>query len=150
MGTGVTGTGHCRIGTANVGDLINAQNPTGIDYQRKMCSGDTTTGFNRQIDEWENPENADIATVTMGGNDLGFGDIVENCVLVPRLHMYPTYRNWCKKAKEKANRILEDDSKDGIGPKLAAAYKRIVEKSTRNVSIGARLTRLEFVGADHV
>lgn len=150
MGTGVTGTGHCRIGTANVGDLINAQNPTGIDYQRKMCSGDNTTGFNRQIDEWENPENADIATVTMGGNDLGFGDIVENCVLVPRLHMYPTYRNWCKKAKEKANRILEDDSKDGIGPKLAAAYKRIVEKSTRNVSIGARLTRLEFVGADHV
>lgn len=150
MGTGVTGTGHCRIGTANVGDLINAQNPTGIDYQRKMCSGDTTTGFNRQIDEWENPENADIATVTMGGNDLGFGDIVENCVLVPRLHMYPTYRNWCKKAKEKAHRILEDDSKDGIGPKLAAAYKRIVEKSTRNVSIGARLTRLEFVGADHV
>lgn len=150
MGTGVTGTGHCRIGTANVGDLINAQNPTGIDYQRKMCSGDTTTGFNRQIDEWENPENADIATVTMGGNDLGFSDIVTNCVLVPSYHWASTYSKRCKAAKEKANRILEDDSEDGIGPKLAAAYKRIVEKSTRDVSISARFTLLEFVGADHV
>lgn len=137
MGTGYTTTGSCRIGTANVGDLIHAQNPKGIDYQRKMCSGDTTTGLNRQIDEWKTPENADLATVTMGGNDLGFSDIVMNCVLVPNLHWPSTYKKRCDAAKEKANRILEDDSEDGIGSKLAAAYKIIVEKSTRDVSICA-------------
>lgn len=137
MGTGSTGTGSCRIGTANVGDLINAY--TGrkdIDYQRKMCSGDTTTGLNKQIDGWTNPKNADIATVTMGGNDLGFSDLVMNCVLVPwSWHFESTYKKMCEGSVQKANRMLEDDSKDGIEPQLAAAYKRIVEKSTRSVSI---------------
>jgi lysophospholipase L1-like esterase len=150
MGTGVTTTGSCRVGTANVGDLINARNPTDIDYQRKMCSGDTTTGFNRQIDEWTNPEKADIATVTMGGNDLGFSDIVMNCILAPELHWPSTYRQRCKAAKENANRILEDDSQDGIGPRLTAAYKRIVEKSTRDVSISTRFTLFSFVYTDYV
>jgi lysophospholipase L1-like esterase len=139
MGTGYTTTGSCRIGTANVGDLINAQNPEGVDYQRKMCSGDTTTGLDRQINEWTNPQNADIATITMGGNDLGFSDIVLQCLLVPGIWSDSYKRKMCRQAKNKANARLIDVGKDGIGYKLGAAYKRIVEKSTREVSICIRM-----------
>jgi hypothetical protein len=34
-----------------------------------------------QIDQWQNPENVDIATISIGGNDLGFVDILNACVL---------------------------------------------------------------------
>jgi hypothetical protein len=150
MGTGVTGSGSCRVGTANVGDLINAHNPEGIDYQRKMCSGDTTTGLNRQIKEWTNPQNADIATVTMGGNDLGFSEIVKFCVI--RFSFWSTgYVNkMCKQAKDKANAMMNDAGKDGIGYKLGAAYKAIVEKSTRDVSIRIYFSSFEIVSTDCV
>lgn len=148
MGTGYTTTDSCRIGTANVGDLINAQNPKGIDYQRMMCSGDTTTGLNRQIMEWKTPQNADIATVTIGGNDLGFSDIVSQCLLVYSGWSVSYKRKMCKQAKDKANAMLDDVGKDGIGSKLAEAYYTIVQKSTRRVSIRTSFPSCEFVGAD--
>lgn len=78
-----------------------------------MCSGDTTTGLNRQIDEWKDPENADIATVAMGGNDLGFSDIVMNCILVPELHWQSTYRQRCKSAKRKLTECWTTTARTG-------------------------------------
>ena len=136
MGTGNTSEDSCRIGTANVGDLLVAHtNDLTIDYQRKMCSGDTTTGFNRQIDEWTRSELADIATVTMSGNEVGFSDIVLNCILVPWSWPFaPDYSAECDKAKATARSRMQDKSDSGIGPKLASAYKKILAKSTRKVS----------------
>jgi hypothetical protein len=84
MGTGKTTTDSCRVGEYNIGDLLNKwTNNPGIDFQRKICSGDTLVGLNRQIDEWENPTRADVATISTGGNDVGFSDLVINCVITP-------------------------------------------------------------------
>ncbi|USW58442.1 Putative SGNH hydrolase-type esterase domain, SGNH hydrolase superfamily [Septoria linicola] len=131
MGTGVTTSDACRIGTANVGDLLHAYtNNSNVDYQRRMCSGDTTTGLNRQIDEWTNPQKADLATLTMGGNDVGFSDIVWYCVVDPVWVPWYTSSN-CNGAKEKAIKMMKDEGKDGIKAKLSAAYRRILEKSSR-------------------
>lgn len=71
----------------------------------------------------------------MGGNDLGFSEIVKFCVI--RFSFWSTgYVNkMCQQAKDKANAMMNDVGKDGIGYKLGAAYKDIVEKSTRVVSI---------------
>lgn len=139
MGTGTTSWDGCRIGTANVGDLIHAYtNKSDIDYQRKMCSGDTTVGLNRQIDEWSNPERADIATVTAGGNDVGFTDILWYCVLAVDAHIilwhFPSYyKKYCNEMKEKGRRMMEDSSENGLKAKLVAAYKKMLEKSKREV-----------------
>src|SRR5436309_3520715 len=66
MGTGKTSTDGCRIGSNNFGDLLNrwTNNPN-VDFQKKVCSGDTSVGLNRQIDEWTNPRKADVATISM-------------------------------------------------------------------------------------
>ena len=57
-----------------------------IDFQNLPCSGavvdDILEGGNKsQIDAWTNPSNADIATLTIGGNDVGFYSILTACVL---------------------------------------------------------------------
>lgn len=138
MGTGVTSQDSCRIGSANIGDLIHAHTANAsVDYQRKMCSGDTVVGLNRQIEEWKNPENTDLATVTIGGNDLGFSDIVMNCILVPNpWHWASYYKKKCNDAKAKARQMLDDTSEKGIGSKLGDAYKSIVLKADSPVSEG--------------
>ncbi|KAJ6031123.1 esterase family protein [Penicillium herquei] len=59
------------------GDLIYQQlQDTCVSIEEKVCSGDTTTGLGRQIQEWSSQSSANLATLTMGGNDLGFSDIL--------------------------------------------------------------------------
>ncbi|SMY24053.1 unnamed protein product [Zymoseptoria tritici ST99CH_1A5] len=132
MGTGTTTSDSCRIGSANIGDLINAYtDDPNIDYQRRMCSGDTTVGLDRQIKEWKNPEKADVATLTIGGNDLGFSDIVSLCVLSFTWDYITSLTTRCNNAKKKARQLMRDTSDNGIGTRLVAAYTKILEKSTR-------------------
>jgi hypothetical protein len=63
LGTGATSTDACRVGSNNFGSLLNqwTNNPN-VNYQQKVCSGDTTVGLNRQIDEWKWPSLADVVT----------------------------------------------------------------------------------------
>ncbi|KJY00692.1 hypothetical protein TI39_contig316g00001 [Zymoseptoria brevis] len=132
MGTGTTTSDSCRIGSANIGDLINAYtDDPNIDYQRRMCSGDTTVGLDRQIKEWKNPEKADVATLTIGGNDLGFSDIVSLCVLSFTWDYITSLTTRCNDAKKKARQLMRDTSDNGIGTRLVAAYRKSLEKSTR-------------------
>ncbi|SMR52547.1 unnamed protein product [Zymoseptoria tritici ST99CH_3D1] len=132
MGTGTTTSDSCRIGSANIGDLINAfTNDPNVDYQRRMCSGDTTVGLDRQIKEWKSPEKADVATLTIGGNDLGFSDIVSLCVLSFTWDYITSLTTRCNNAKKKARQLVRDTSDSGIGTRLVAAYTKILEKSTR-------------------
>lgn len=57
-----------------------------IDFQNLPCSGAIISDIlqdneNSQIDAWINPSNADIATISIGGNDIGFTKILRGCVL---------------------------------------------------------------------
>ncbi|KAJ5493952.1 esterase family protein [Penicillium fimorum] len=54
-----------------------------VDTITVTCSGDTTTGLQRQIGEWASASSANLAALTMGGNDLGFSDIVWYCLITP-------------------------------------------------------------------
>ncbi|KPM41745.1 hypothetical protein AK830_g4814 [Neonectria ditissima] len=134
MGTGTTTTDKCRIGSNNFGDLLNrwTNNPD-VDFQRKVCSGDTTVGLNRQIDEWSNPSKADLATVSIGGNDVFFSDLVWYCVITPNnARLGSTNRRLCLETEAKARQLLDDQGDDGLKAKFKSAYKKILAKSGRD------------------
>lgn len=88
VGTGMTATGGCRQGQFSYPKLLASQaGGTGdIDFQNLPCSGAIVSevlqgGGASQIDDWTNPGNADIATLSIGGNDIGFAKILIACVL---------------------------------------------------------------------
>jgi lysophospholipase L1-like esterase len=137
MGTGTTSTDRCRVGSNNFGNLLYTwtNNPL-VQYQQMACSGDTTFGLNRQINEWQLPEIADVATISMGGNDLGFPDLVRYCVIIPYPFSTPEEYNKqkCEVAKTKAKNLMNLSDGSGLQAKLRAAYTKILDKSTRAVS----------------
>jgi hypothetical protein len=136
MGTGNTSTDSCRVGSNNYGTLLYQWfNDSTIPYESKACSGDTTTGLNRQIKEWSNPTVPNIGTVTMGGNDLDFTNMVYYCVITPNTWWTGGQnRRWCLEYEEKARSLMNDTSSDGLTYKLKEAYKSILSKSGRKVS----------------
>lgn len=69
-----------------------------MSIEKKVCSGDTTTGLQRQIGEWASASSANLATLTMGGNDLGFSDIVW----------------YCMAAEDKARALMNDQGESGL------------------------------------
>lgn len=77
MGTGTTTGDACRVGENSYPKLLNeyGKTPTS-DFQNLPCSGDTVVGLMSQIDKWITPEKADVATISIGGNDVGFSKIV--------------------------------------------------------------------------
>jgi hypothetical protein len=135
MGTGSTSWGKCRVGSNNFGELLNkwTNNPN-VEFQKLVCSGDTTVGLNRQIDEWTNPGRADIATVSIGGNDLDFSNLVWYCLLTPNDLGQWYNRPRCTQREQSAYDKLADQSENGMLYKLKSAYKKIMTKSGRDVS----------------
>jgi lysophospholipase L1-like esterase len=128
MGTGATTTDACRVGTNNLGDLINRYTNNGdVDFQQRACSGDTTVGLNRQIDKWQKPELADVATISMGGNDLHFSDLIWYCVITP----FPSKQDeaLCDQQITWAKGNMTDTSDNSLAARLQAAYKRVLDKS---------------------
>jgi hypothetical protein len=131
MGTGDTSTDSCRVGSNNYGDLLYQWfSDSGIDYQRHSCSGDTVDGLNNQITQWSNEGVSTIGTVTMGGNDLGFSDLVYYCVITPNTaRLGSTNRANCVDTENKARAHMTDTSADGLQAKLTAAYLSILNKA---------------------
>lgn len=85
IGTGNTSTWGCRQGRFSYPDLI-ASTARNIDFQNLACSGATVEnilsgGAYSQVDAWTNPTVTDIATISIGGNDIGFYNILTACVL---------------------------------------------------------------------
>ncbi|QYT03219.1 Mutanase [Trichoderma simmonsii] len=136
MGTGTTSGDSCRVGSNNYGVLVqqtflNAFSDP-IDYQGMSCSGDTVDGFNSQIDRWSNADKARIGTVTIGGNDLNFSDLVYYCVITPNTaRLGSTNRNSCVEVENQARQYMEDTSGNGLRAKLTAAYLKAINKSPR-------------------
>lgn len=77
MGTGTTSRDRCRVGSNNFGRLLYSyMNDASISYDGRVCSGDTLTGLSKQIDNWSNAGDASIGTLSVGGNDVGFRNLV--------------------------------------------------------------------------
>ncbi|KAF2729342.1 SGNH hydrolase [Polyplosphaeria fusca] len=134
MGTGTTTGDACRIGENNFGDLLRKWfDDDSKAYERKVCSGDTTKGLNRQIDEWADPSKATLGTVSISGNDVGFSDLVWYCIITPNTaRLGSTNRKNCEDAEQRARDMMNDQGGDGLKAKLKAAYLKILDKSGRS------------------
>lgn len=137
MGTGTTTQDGCRIGSNNFAELIKQKlNWNQLKYQLKMCSGDTTVGINRQINEWTDPQDYDMATMSVGGNDLDFGSMVKNCILeFNALDFFGWSQAECNKLKAQAKSSMTDRGPDGLLEKLRKAYSYVLDKSGSEVVI---------------
>lgn len=134
MGTGTTSGDKCRVGSNNYGDLIYRNiNDESISYERKSCSGDTTDGLYNHIDAWNNAGQVSVVTLTMGGNDLGFADLVYYCVITPNTAqpLGSVNRKWCVDAENKARDHMNVVTENGLRAKLKAGYMRILRKTGR-------------------
>lgn len=131
MGTATTSGDSCRRGSNNYGELLFQWLGEG-SFSDYACSGDTTVGLGRQIDRFalQNTGGHMISTLTMGGNDVLFSEIVRNCVITMGLD-WPTsgeqYRKDCLATEDKARGMIQDTGPDGLGAKLMAGYKRILD-----------------------
>lgn len=94
------------------------------------CSGDTTAELSKKIDNWKTAKDTNLATLTIGGNDLGFSDLVTHCVIRP---WWPSngkkHDKECEEFKQKAKDHLRDSSDDGLPAKLRKSYLKILQKS---------------------
>jgi hypothetical protein len=88
---------------------------TTIPFEKKVCSGDTAIGLNRQIDEWKDPKVPNVGTVSIGGNDVGFTDLVYHCVIKPNTERWgSTNRRYCLDAERKATAMMKDEGENGL------------------------------------
>jgi hypothetical protein len=129
MVTGITTTDACRVGENNYTELLfKWTNKPDIDFQNHVCSGDTVMGINRQIDEWASPENHDLATISVGGNDVGFADIVKSCVINANILNPWKWRTYREEAKTQTRVIMNARGEGSLYENLQAAYRRILVK----------------------
>jgi hypothetical protein len=86
FGTGTTATDSCRRGEFSYPKQLNATAPAGIELQNVACSSAVITeimsgGASSQINAWTNPASSDIATLSIGGSDVGFSKILDACII---------------------------------------------------------------------
>ncbi|KAI8949481.1 SGNH hydrolase [Xylaria longipes] len=110
IGTGVDGEENdCRQGIHAHAQLIAAdRRPTA--FQFLSCTGATTAnvmsgGEESQIDRFNRSLPADFALLSIGGNDLGFFDVMNACVF----RFYNFYSGTCETALTHARANLESN-----------------------------------------
>ncbi|KAJ0382123.1 hypothetical protein COL922a_013189 [Colletotrichum nupharicola] len=130
MGTGTTSGDACRVGSNNYGDLIYKWLNDSIAWEGpKSCSGDTTVELMQKLDAWSTAADTNVVTLTIGGNDLGFSDLVWYCIITPNTaRLGSTNRKNCEKAQKKAFAMIQDQGDDGFKAKLKAAYTKVLQK----------------------
>ncbi|CAG7981019.1 unnamed protein product, partial [Penicillium nalgiovense] len=132
MGTGKTSRDKCRLGSANYGQLLHNSFAEGIPFQNLACSGDTVAGLYDKLSGWTNPTVDNVATMTIGGNDVGFSDIVKHCIL-RYFNSYTLWDAWyCSSYKKAARNLIDDTSADGLQYKLTSIYLRIIRRTQSN------------------
>ncbi|RAK91934.1 mutanase [Aspergillus costaricaensis CBS 115574] len=132
MGTGSTAWTYCRLGSSNYGQLLyNYLDNASLPFENLACSGDTTTGLAGKVSAWKGTSSTNIGTLTVGGNDVDFSNILYYCILDPNwLTWAPYNRKWCNNYKTKARSLMADGSNDGLQYKLKEAYLSIVNTAT--------------------
>lgn len=134
IGTGMTDSGGCRQGQSSYPKQLAkiATDTVGdIDFQNYPCSGAVVSEVlegegKSQIDEWKNPQNADMATISIGGNDVGFYNVLTACVLRVGLFKFPGN---CDERVKKAHDII--NGRD-LSTDINLALNQILAKSGRD------------------
>ena len=85
MGTGNTSWDGCRQGEFSYPKFIASATKNENHFQNLPCSGATLDSVllgseGSQIEAWENANRTKFATLTVGGNDVGFYDVLTACV----------------------------------------------------------------------
>ena len=129
IGTGTTEGGGCRQGENSYPKQLAALAANDIDFQNLPCSGavvgDVLQGGEKsQIDSWINPQNADIATLSIGGNDVGFFDILDACVL----RVEQAFAGECDPA---VNSAYDKINGFNLFHDIASTLRQIIDKSGR-------------------
>ncbi|KAL8397719.1 hypothetical protein RB594_004428 [Gaeumannomyces avenae] len=147
IGTGVDGAeGDCRLGLHGYPALIHADlasrhSPAAVAFQWRSCTGATADGLlhaGGQIASLDGTLPADFATLSVGGNDLGFFDVINACVF----RFYSYYSGTCEAALGRAAELVAADVAllellDGVAwerrPRFAVAvtgYARFFDATT--------------------
>ncbi|KAI0486936.1 SGNH hydrolase [Xylaria cf. heliscus] len=111
IGTGVDGKeDDCRRGIHAHPQLIAADRGPATAFQFLSCTGATTAnvmvgGENSQIDSFNTSLPADFALLSIGGNDLGFFEVMNACVF----RFYNFYSGTCESALAHSRASLESD-----------------------------------------
>ncbi|KAI0386212.1 SGNH hydrolase [Hypomontagnella monticulosa] len=120
IGTGVKGKeDDCRHGLGAHGQLIATDlsthhgGPNSTAFQFLSCTGAVTEdvlsgGEDSQIDSFNTSVPVDFALLSIGGNDLGFFDVMNACVF----RFYNFYSGTCETALENARTQIEGDDFD--------------------------------------
>ncbi|KGO69674.1 Glycoside hydrolase, family 71 [Penicillium italicum] len=133
MGTGNTPKAQkCRVGSNNFGQLLYKSFAGGFDYQNLACSGDTVAGMYNKLHGWQNPTVDSLATMTIGGNDLDFSNIVKHCILRYLNAFIGWNAAWCYHYKSAAKSLMADTGADGLQYKLTSIYLRIIGWAQQN------------------
>lgn len=112
IGTGLNGSEvDCRLGSHAYPvlirhDMMSAQqysNDNATTFQHLSCTGSTVQdvlagGDHSQIDLFNTTASADFALLSIGGNDLGFFDIMNSCIF----RFYSFYSGTCEAALERS------------------------------------------------
>lgn len=132
IGTGKTTGDKCRRGSNSYPELLHnwleANVNSDINYNTAACSGDTLDGVNGQIDNWSDPADYDVITLSVGGNDVGFSSLVQNCIVTP-LSGFGSSASKCEASKKKALDYITDTSVNGLGYKMRQAYTKLLSKA---------------------
>lgn len=132
IGTGTNNsTDGCSRGTGAYPQLIHRDfvDLVGEDeaaFQHLSCTGavldDVLSGGKySQIDDFNITETADFALLSVGGNDLGFFDIMNSCVF----RFYSFYSGTCEAALERSEGQLSDPA---FEERLRLAITEILER----------------------
>lgn len=130
IGTGTTQENGCRQGSYSYPLQIAAMAGGNIDFQNLPCSGAIVSevlqgGPKSQIDAWTNPNNADIATLSIGGNDVGFYNLLTACVL--RVGQY-----WAGDCNEQVGIAQEIINGPDLRNDISSALQQMFQKSGRS------------------
>ncbi|MDO5082938.1 MAG: GDSL-type esterase/lipase family protein [Arachnia propionica] len=69
------------------------------------------------------PNNTDMLLLTIGGNDIGFGQVAENC-----LAEFRRTPEGCKQAIESAREIIRDPGVEGLKERTKEVFTQVVKK----------------------
>lgn len=134
MGTGTTSSDSCRVGSASYGQLIyNSLDDTDIPFQNLACSGDEISGLRDKLKRWTNIDRTSVVTVTVGGNDVGFADIIKHCILRWQPWSFAPWDNYfCARYKQAAWNLMTDRSDKGLQAQLSQIYRDILAQADSN------------------
>src|ERR1700761_6873986 len=128
IGTGTTQGDGCRQGEFSYPKQLLAATAPGAEFQNLACSGATLKniyegGEHSQIDSWDST-NSDVATISIGGNDVGFYDILTACII----RVGGIFAGDCESEIQKARQIMSSyEFQDTIKQTLV----QIVQKAKR-------------------